>query len=598
MQVPVRARWTTKRLILVAAGVFVFASLLYITTLQNTFVWDDLAFVENPAIRSLDGATVKSVFTSNYWAFEEATSSLYRPLSALSLHADYQLYGKSPAGFHLTNVLLNAAVCTLVFLVLVQMFARPDVALMTAVYFAAFPPHVENVAWVSGRTDLIATLLMLATLGCYLRWRRTGGVVALMGVPVFFTTSLLAKELAVILPLLLAVIEFGVLREQRSRRSAVFMVVLLLVIVALYFALRAHVLGSALSQFHRFSGGAVQHVAFSLSILAHYVYKLVLPFHLSAEADFLPPPTFWNLHTLAGLTIVALTALAAIRWHWNAAVVFGVAVLALGLAPVLNILPLNQVMAERFLYFPSLGFALLISLVAAAGAKRWRPVLIVFALFVAACSARTVVRNFDWKDDLTLFQKTVATNGNNARARANLGGSYYQRERYEEAEKEYRRATELNPQYAAGWGGLAETVGKLGRMDEALEYIQTAIELRPDNVLFRNDLGMLLFRAGDYAGAAESFRRALELSPGHPHARFNLGLALYQQQDYDGAVREFSALNNKETDFANAYFFLAESEARRGNAAKAAHYATEFLSLHAEDDALGRRARELAAPQQ
>jgi len=579
-------------------AVFVFAFLLYLPTLRNGFVWDDNALIENFDVRTLDASTVKRIFTTNFWEASETQSGMYRPLTALSFHIDYQLHDSRPAGFHLTNALLNAAVCALLFLLLLEMFGRFDVALMSALFYAAFPMHAENVAWVSGRTDVLATLFMLASLWCWARWRNVGGVLALAGIFVFHAAALLAKEIAVVLPAVVATASLVSLRTSGASRPPRdrFVIAGMFVMVAMYFVLRREVLGSALLYFPRFTEGAAQAVALTLSIVAHYAYKLVFPYRLDAEADFMPPATLWNLHTLVGAVFVVAAAYSLYRWRRNPAFVFSVAVIACGLAPVLNILPLNQVLAERFLYFPSIGHVLLVSLAVASAMKRWRTAaLAVFLILIAACSARTVARTFDWKDELTLFQKTVAVSGDNARARASLGGSLFARGRYEEALAEFRRATELNPSYAPGWSGLARTAGKLGQVDEALEDMQTAVNLDPNNALFYHNLGVLQFQARRYAEAAESFRRALELRPRHFHARFNLGLALYQQSDFSGAVRELTALENKDTDFVNAWFFIAESEARRGHQEEAARAATHFLSLHHADDAMTARAREIAA---
>lgn len=588
----------TRRIALAALAVFVFASALYLPSLRNGFVWDDVQLVENPGVRTLDWPTVKRVFSTNYWQATEVTSGLYRPLTALSLHADYQLHGSKPAGFHLTNVLINAAASALVFLVVLEMFAALDMALIAALFFAAFPMHTENGAWVSGRTDLIATLFMLASLWCYAHWRSRGRPAALAGMLVFFGVALMGKEIAVVLPAVIAVAEILPLQHERTRSGRMTGAVAtgaMFVVAALYFVLRHHVLGSAVSHFHRFTTGAVQAAALSFSIVAHYAYKLVFPFRLNAESDFPPPATLWNVHTLVGIAIVAAACFALYRWRRHSAFVFGMAVIGFGLAPVLNVLPVNQVLAERFLYFPSVGYSLLVALAVLALRRRWRlPATIAFALLLAACSARTVTRVFDWKDELTLFQKTVAVSGNNARARTGLGNSLFDLERYDEALNEFRIAVRLNPAYAPGWSGLARTEAKLGRVEQAHDDMLNATDLDPTNAGDLNSLGILEFQVKQYRDAAESFRRALALQPRHMHARFNLGLALYQQRDFEGAVREFTALEGKDTDFVNAYFFIAESQAQLGHNEEAAHAASQFLALHTSDDAMTSRAREIA----
>jgi len=121
-----------------------------------------------------------------------------------------------------------------------------------------------------------------------------------------------------------------------------------------------------------------------------------------------------------------------------------------------------------------------------------------------------------------------------------------------------------------------------------------ATDLDPNNAAYYNSLGILEFQVKQYADAAESFQRALILRPRHMQARFNLGLALYQQSDFEGAVKEFTALESKDTDFVNAYFFLAQSQAQLGHADLAARAAAHFLSLHQGEGGMTTRARELA----
>jgi tetratricopeptide (TPR) repeat protein len=512
---------------------------------------------------------------------------------------DYHVNGDNARGFHLTNIVLNAIVCALVFLVILELFAAPLVALLAALFFAAFPMHTENVAWISGRTDILATLFMLASLLCYALWRRRGGILAPLGAIVCAALALLGKEVAVVLPGVVAMCELmprADFERPAPRLRGWPIVAGMVALVFAYLGVRRTLFGSSLIFYARFTHSAVQAVGFTFSIVAHYMYKLVWPFRLSAESDFYPPESFFNLHTLVGILVVALAVTALVRWRHQRALVFAIAVIGCGLAPVLNILPVNQVLAERFLYFPSIGYVLLVSLLVAR-AVGWRriPVLAGFCALLVACSARTVARTFDWKDDLTLFQKTVATSGDSARARGNLGVSLYQRERYPEALEQFQRAVELNPEYGPAWNGLARTEAKMGHTREALEHAAHAVELVPDNTTFWHTLGSMQFANKQWAAAANSFQHVLELRPRHLEARFNLGLAYYQQRDFDGAIRELSAVVDKDPQFVNGWFFIADSESYKGNQAAAAEAATKFLSLHTTDDAIAAQARQIIA---
>ncbi len=587
------------RIVLAGLAVFLFATILYLPSLRNGFVWDDKTLVEHQDVQTLNDDAVRRVFTTNYWDASDATSGLYRPLTALSFHADYQKHGDKPAGFHLTNVLFNASVCALVFLVLLELFGALNLALITALFFAAFPMHTENVAWISGRTDVLATLFMLASLWCYATWRSRGRVIALPGTLLFFAAALLAKEAAIVLPALVVVCELLPLGRERSvrvRRISVANVAGMFLIAAAYLVLRKQVLGASLAYFHRFTHGIEQAVALSFSILAHYAFKLVFPFRLNAESDFPPPQHLWNAWTLAGIVILAATCYALYRWRRHSAFVFGVAVILLGLAPVLHLIPVNQVLAERFLYFPSVGFCVLVALgVLKLGTRGRVPAVVAFAVLLISYSVRTVARVPEWKDEMTLFTKAVAQSGNNARARASLGGALFEQERYEEAANQFRFAVKLNPSYAPGWSGLANSEAKLGNVPQALEDMQTALDLDPDNTANLSVFGNLQFQAKDYMAATGTYQEVLRRHPGDMQVRFNLGLALYQLGFFDDAVKEFTALENKDTEFPNAWFFLAESQMRSGQPEAAAQSATHFLTLHTTDDAIAARARQIIA---
>jgi Flp pilus assembly protein TadD len=586
-----------------AAAVFVFAWLLYANTLGNDFVWDDRTLiVENTDVRSLDGEAVKRAFTTHYWAMKDPVGGLYRPLSTLSFHADYRLYGADPRGYHLTNSVLNALVCALAFLLILELFGNFPLAFVASLLFAAFPTHTESVAWVAGRTDLIATLFMVLSLCSYVWWRRRGGWWRVVASVAAFTLAVLGKEFALVLPPVIVAMELGPfarLRREGERagidaRRLCTVAILYFGAAALFFVARRAVLGASVLNFQPVAHGVVQTTALALSTLAHYCYHLAFPFLLNAESEFPVPDTLANVHSAAGLVLLLLFAVALRRWRRRGEVVLGIAVLVVGLAPVLNVFPITEVSAERFLYFPSLGFCLLAATLAMSARARWRShTTAILALVVVAYGVRTTSRNMDWRDESTLFTKTVAAADENARAHLNLGNVHYRAGRPRDALSEYRQAIDIDPDYAEAWSGSAGAYKELGQLDEAFACMKRALEINPANANFHSSLGVLYVQRGEFEAAIASFRDALARDPAHARARFNLGLAMYNNEDYRDAIEAFAPLENKDTDYMHAYYYMALSASKLGDRARAAEFAATFLSLYDHDDDYRRGAQAL-----
>jgi len=584
-----------------ALGLFAFSWLLYANTLRNDFVWDDRTLVvENTEIRTLDWPTVEHLFASHYWDILGRPGGLYRPISALSFYVDYQLHGKDPGGYHLTNTLLNAFVCVLAFLLVLRLFGDRLLAFVTSLLFAALPLHTENVAWVAGRTDLIATLFMLASLHAYVWWRRrravTGWILSLLA----FVAALLAKEFALVLPPLIAVLEVGPFRRIRTpegddgirwKRLLLTMLAFTLV-VAGYFAVRRAILGRSMMSYVPFATGWVDTSALAFSVLAHYSYVLAFPFVLSAESEFPVPSGFLDVHVFVGLVIAASLSYAVWRFRARGKLVLAVSIFAVGIAPVLNVIPITEVSADRFLYFPSLGACLAGGVLFSHWLRRRRvQALSVLILILAACGARTVARNADWRNEDTLFNVTTSSAPDNARAHLNLGNVHYRDGRYREALVEFRKALDIDPQYASAWSSSAGAYKELGQLDDAFRCMERALAIEPTNSNFHSSLGILYVQRNQFAEAIGCFQRALEYNPDNAKARFNLGLARYNSGDCAGAIRAFAEVPSKDVDFVHAYFYLAVCESKLGNNGPAADYASKFLELYKVEDDFRAEAR-------
>jgi len=336
------------------------AVLPFLNSLSGDFVWDDRTLIlqdyklQHPKYFS-------AYFLRDYFehADEEIKYGYYRPLVSLSLMADFSLWGARPFGFHLTNLILHAAVSVLVFLFLDRVFPRQrGVALVSALAFAVHPVHCESVAWISGRTDLIATGLMLASLLALASApaRRWGLALSLL----FFLLALFAKESALVLPLL-AGAYLAVFEPQWARRRAGRLLLLYGLAAAVYLALRFAVAEVKTGAVAALTPGETVFSSFSTLLL--YFGKILFPVNLSAYITNPPASSLLDPRAVAGAVVLALVVFILVRsWkRGDRPLVYILAFALFSLLPLANIVRISGPddmgfpAAERFLYAPSIA---------------------------------------------------------------------------------------------------------------------------------------------------------------------------------------------------------------------------------------------------
>jgi hypothetical protein len=562
----------------VALAIFLASLALYANTLGHAFVWDDYdLIVHNPEVKTLDASTVSKIFRQDLWTPARTTGRArldarygsiqpyYRPLVTLSYHLDYTLFNGNPAGFHAVNVLANAVTCSLAFAFVYVLFQSVLLAAVAALLFAVHPAHVEAVAWIAGRTDVFATLWSLASLSLYVvarRRKRAGYWLASLAA---FMLAMLSKEVAVAVPFLVVLLELGPFktlfdssatgRPTSSRRveaGAVLRIGAFFVVLALYFVLRRALIGNAFSEGLPTAPGMLGYVGVPLTLLAGYVSKVLFPIMLTAVFWVPIPTSLASPWPVAGAILAALIAWSIWRFRARPDVVLGIGIFVLGLLPVLHLIPLGTLSAERFLFFPSLGVALIFAAVFAgaltvrfpalkgvdtARARRMpSPLAAALVTFMAVMcvvfAARTVTRNPDWKNNDILFAKTAEQTGGGEQASHTL----------------------------VVLRMLATNAHEKGDIKTAVEYYERMVELAPDYAMPHWNLGLIRLQKGETAAAREHFVRAARGGP----------------------------------DFRAAYYHLAVIDKAAGNTESAREYARQFLVLYDKDDRYRREAEAIA----
>lgn len=532
---PLRAAW-----LVVALA----AALAYAATLGYDLVWDDTLLIQR-SWHLHQWRSLPAILGSHLWAEVQEASQYYRPLVTLSFFLDVQLWGLTSAGFHLTNLLAHLATSLAVLGLGRRLTGSPLAGGIAGLVFALHPLHTESVAFVSGRSDVLSTLLALWALGEYAAWRETGRRWRYaLSVAAFFL-ALTAKEVAVTLPVLLVLWDWAAGRGGRACARDAGRAALRLTgyaaALALYAGLRMAALGRVLETDASTWGSLGTRVLTTLDIVATYVRLTVVPYPANAYPLIVPVPWPGSAGFWAGLVPLAaglwLTAWALRR---SRALGFGALWFWITLLPFVgvNLLPLSTaIMAERFLYLPTVGFCLVL------GALLWRwlgsvdasirtdlrpvPALALTAI-VVVYALLTLWRNEDWKDDYRLYSRMVETSPEAPLPRVNLAFTQFPRGQIVEADLHLQKAVRLMPSNPRAQVGLGLTRTLLGHREQGLSHALEAHALAPRNPHVLATLGAIHLHREEPDRAVAHLEDSLRLSPHQVHATLNLALGLFK----------------------------------------------------------------------
>jgi len=531
---------------LAGAAVVLLAALSYFNILQNSFTLDDFGLiVHSRAVREGDWLFLLS---TDYWAaFDNRTSGLYRPLTSLFFSLQYSLGNGGPFLFHLSSLLLHA-LCSLLFWLVVLRLAGTRAALVAGALFAVHPIHSEAVAAVAGQGDLLATLALLLALLIAWTARQKANESGhakqrywpySLGLGLAFALGLLAKEHALVLPALLAGLDYYLCKKGRLRRFIWWDYALCVLISIGYLFLRFAVLGT-------WSIGYIDPLDNPLAALPlhlrlpdaalvawRYLALLVLPYKLSADYSYDAVPLSVNLLPLALpallLLLISLALLLRKFVRRPGLLSLGALWMLAAFAPVANVvLPIGTIMAERLLYLPSLGFCLLVGALFAQiwDRGRQRLSIAITVLLLLCFMGRTLERNGDWRNNETLFASATTTYPRSAKAHAGLGEALLQRGDAIGAIDALQHALDIYPDYAMAHYNTGVAYLSLHQYEQALSAFSEALHLKPRDYRAVLNMGVALWELGRRPEAVAAYEQALRLKPGYAPARENLERAL------------------------------------------------------------------------
>jgi protein O-mannosyl-transferase len=474
---------------------------------------DDNLYVREEA-HIHNGLNVKDVT----WAFSTFYDCNWIPLTWLSLMLDATLYGTWPGGHHLVNVLLHAANVLLVFALLLQATGKTGRSAFVAALFAVHPLHVESVAWIAERKDVLSLFFGLAALFAYVGYAQKPGRARLALSIVCYLCSLLSKQTLVTLPFVLLLLDSWPLRRGGPIVPRVLEKIPYFVLSATFcvIELLAQVGGHsarALTEFPLWCRCANAVLAYLL-----YLKKALLPFDLAVFYPH-PGPEVSLLAAAAALVVLALVtwfAVASAR-RWPFLLVGWLWYLGT-LVPMIGVVQVGiQQMADRYTYFPMLGIYIAVAwlvpaIVETSGARVVaRSVPILAGGIVCLYAAIAFVQVGYWHDGVTLMRRALVLTRETAFARVLLGDALYVQSRTEEALAEFAHAVRLSPHDPENYFRLGWVLQDLKRYDEAADQFRASLAVDEKISSTHNRLGWILWWQHQYPDAAREFDRAIEL---------------------------------------------------------------------------------------
>jgi len=562
----------------------------YWPLMYNDFVeFDDQEYItENSNVQK--DFSIKSI----KWAFTTFHAANWHPVTWLSHMADYRLYGLNAKGHHITSLLLHILNTLLLFQILAKLTNSICKSALVAALFALHPLHVESVAWIAERKDVLSTFFGMLSIAAYIRYVNN------LRMPYYFLTFLLlciglmAKPMLVTLPFILLLMDFWPLRrfiktpfpyaKKQSFNKLVYEKIPLFIPV---------IISCVLTFIAQHKAGAVKsldiypfyiRLANALFAYVKYIYKAIWPDNL---AFFYPHAynyiAMWEI--IGVIIVISLAVLISIHAaDKHPYFLFGLFFYLITLIPVIGIIQVgSQSMADRYTYIPLTGIFIIIAWAASDFFAKFKYQNIVFTIFscilIISCIGATNIQVRHWQNSLSLFKHALNVTSNNWKAHHGYGLALYNKNKVEEAIFHYKETIKINPYYARVYNSLGSAVFKKGNIEESIFHYKKALSLNPNSASIYNNLGTVLIKKGNINKAYNCFLKALEINPEKEQIHHNLANAFYVHRKYKKAIFHYKQAIKINPQYTTAHYNLGILFAKQKNIKKAAHHFLKTIKL-------------------
>jgi tetratricopeptide (TPR) repeat protein len=568
--------------------------LLTIVTLSVYWKASSLDFViyDDPGYVTQNRHVVQGLSLENIrWAFTTIDMSNWHPITWISYLIDGRLYGLNPQGYHITNIFLHIANTLLLFLFLNRTTGSLWRSAFVAALFALHPLHVESVAWVSERKDVLSTLFFMLSLLAYSSYAQRPRPAQYLLVMIAFSLSLMSKPMFVTFPFILLLLDYWPLKRLSAGQQASRLVLekipfALMSAGSIIITIYAQYAGEAMASVEKVP--IIPRVENALVAYASYIIKMLWPTGLAALYPISTQVPILQvcgaLFLLCFISVIAYRKRAQhpfiiVGWLWFLGT----------LVPVIGLIQVgSQSMADRYTYVPLIGLFMMIAWGGHTAAARYRhgkKALVASACFVAAgLSVLTWLQIGHWKNSVELFTHTLKHTSGNYVMHNNLGICLADQGDYGGAISQFEKALAIAPNYKRSHYNLGNSLLALGEIEASVKQYQEALRIDPDYVKARYNLGAALTYAGRHDESISQYYEVLKLSPNFEDARKLLGIQLACQGRFDEAIMQFSEILKRNPGADDAHFDLSVVFASQGRTEEAIMHLSKALHKKPFDD--------------
>ncbi len=521
--------------VLISMIIVLSVSVIFRQTGNYGFIsFDDGLYVKNNS-QLIQGLSLKNII----WAFTTGISGNWHPVTWFSYMLDVELYGINPGMFHMTNVFLHALNSLLLFSIFKNLTGKKWRSGVVAILFAIHPLHVESVAWISERKDVLSTFFAFFSIWFYVQSTKSSKIKNYLLSMLFFTLGLMSKSMVVTIPFVLLLLDFWPLnrfylvRLQKGKLAHNKIIVfekipfLFLTLCMCVVTLYAQQKGNAVATLDLYP--AYLRTGNVLTSYVSYLDKIFWPTNLSIL--YPRPESIILSKTILSFCFLLLITAIAIKNYPQKPYLFTGWCWYLGtLIPVIGIVQIGmQGMADRYMYIPIVGVFVAITwlIFDFCNEKKILMVMcsivggIVFLIFASLSHVQTKY----WSNSILLYNHSLAVTKNNYVVHRFLGDALMNDQQFKESECEFLKAVKINPKYVAAYNGLGSLSFKKNQYESASHFFHIGLSINPNNEGLLNNLGVTYAKMNDLDSGIKYFKKALKISPDFLDAQKNLKMA-------------------------------------------------------------------------